>query len=432
MDFSSEAKSSHHHDTHALPPIPIQEAYLHYNKVKRQELEQDDDILYFGRELSEKQRDIWRPAGTISASVIENACNDYWKAALTTDDSPCLTDFQDATIYEHKDIPGLQIVPGILPMETQILFTSQLMHRDLADPKHKINLEADYHIPYPPPRPPPQDDLPASSSTSTPSHSFFTLPQSSPNHALHPKPPAAASSPTRTNKKPLNMAQFLASKLRWLTLGEQYDWPTRSYGITRTPFPPDLSVLVTGLFPHIRPESGVVLVYSGKDYMPVHRDVSEHCERALASFSVGCEGVFVIQKGDGDGDGNDEGERGSGGDGEEDHGGHRERNGGDEREDRKHEQQQQQQQQQQVVPRRRPDRTAAIRVRSGDCVLLSGEARWAWHAMPRTIPGTCPEPLAQWPVGTPGASEEERRAYGKWKGYMGTKRINVSCRQVWD
>ncbi|KKY24530.1 putative oxidoreductase domain containing protein [Diplodia seriata] len=86
------------------------------------------------------------------------------------------------------------------------------------------------------------------------------------------------------------MAQFLASKLRWLTLGEQYDWPTRSYGVTRTPFPGDLAALVAALFRprhDIRPQSGVVLVYSGKDYMPVHRDVSEFCQRPLASFSLG-------------------------------------------------------------------------------------------------------------------------------------------------
>ncbi|KAF4545059.1 Oxidoreductase domain containing protein [Lasiodiplodia theobromae] len=406
MEFSSEAKS-HHHDTHALPPIPIQEAYLHYNKVKRADLEQDDDLLYFGRELSEKQRDIWRPAGSISASIIENACAEYRKAALPHlgAEGPSKTEFKDAIIYEHKDIPGLQIVPGILPMETQILYTSQLMHRDLADPKHKINLEADYRIPYPPAKSEDPSDTTATTKPSVPSCSFFSYAQSSPSQQLHPKD-------TASGRKPLNMAQFLASKLRWLTLGEQYDWPTRSYGITRTPFPHDLSRLVTGLFPHIRPESGVVLIYSGKDYMPVHRDVSEFCERALASFTLGCEGIFVIEREDDRGDG-----------GEQESSGTEAPAGGQEGEG---------DQQNRLEPRRRPDKTVAIRVRSGDCILLSKEARWAWHAMPRTIAGTCPEPLAKWPVGTPGATEEEQKAYAKWKGYMSAKRINISCRQVWD
>lgn len=299
------------------------------------------------------------------------------------------------------------MAPGILPLETQILFASQLMHRDLADPKHKINIEADYHIPYPPARrqdPPSSDALQSNSSAPRPQDqdpepgSFFSYPQSSPAQMLHPRD-------ALSNKKPLNMAQFLANKLRWLTLGAQYDWPTRSYGKTTTPFPPDLSRLVGGLFPHMRPESGVVLIYSGKDYMPVHRDVSELCERALASFSLGCDGIFVLAKGgegSPDGDNNTEAPSGGGGGGKG------------------------------IEPRRRPDETVAIKVRSGDCVLLSGEARWAWHAMPRTIAGTCPERLARWPVGTPGATEGERRAFEKWKGYMGAKRINISCRQVWD
>ncbi|KAL1627120.1 hypothetical protein SLS56_006543 [Neofusicoccum ribis] len=285
-----------------------------------------------------------------------------------------------------------------------MLFTSQLMHRDLADPKHKINLEADYHIPYPlaKQQPAPESDVTPSVSEDsdlrasvTVPRSFFGYPQCSPDKVLDPKN-------DKSDIKPLNMAQFLAKKLRWLTLGAQYDWPTRSYGKTTTPFPSDLTRLVMGLFPYIRPESGVVLIYSGKDYMPVHRDVSELCERALASFSLGCDGIFVLAK-----DENDSSTEASAkGKGEEE--------------------------QTPIAPRRRPDKTVAIRVRSGDCIVLSGEARWAWHAMPRTIAGTCPEPLAKWPVGTPGATEEEKKAYGKWKGYMGAKRINISCRQVWD
>ena len=288
------------------------------------------------------------------------------------------------------------------------------MHRELSDPSHKINLQADYHIPYPVAkrqRPSTdaneafQDDTAASSNDRRPAEkpaSFFTYAQSSESDLLTPKDPSSS------QHKPLNMAQFLANKLRWLTIGDQYDWPTRSYGNSNTTFPSDLSKLITGLFPHIRPESGVVLMYSGKDFMPVHRDVSEQCERSLASFSLGCDGVFVIAR--------DENEN------ESEHGAGREEeddptvNG-----DPKH-----------IPPRRRPDRTVVIRVRSGDCIHLSGEARWAWHAMPRTISGTCPKWLSHWPAGTLGASREEEKAYQKWKGYMSGKRINVSCRQVWD
>ena len=87
-------------------------------------------------------------------------------------------------------------------------------------------------------------------------------------------------------------------KLRWLTLGDQYNWNTRSYpSESPTPFPEDIAALVTELFDDsFIPESGVVLLYSPKDYMPVHRDVSEECERGLASFTLGCDGLFIIAR----------------------------------------------------------------------------------------------------------------------------------------
>lgn len=331
--------------------------------MRRADLENDPNVhdLSKRQDFTEEQKDIWRLAGSIPASQIEAACQAY------AGGKPLSERVADVPIFEHRDFPGLQVLSGLLPPETQVLFTSCLMHRDLADPAHKINLQADYEIPYPPK---------STSGTHRFDSTFFTRERAAANDCLIPK--------VADKLKPLNSEQFLHTKLRWLTLGEQYDWPTRSYAKHATPFPHDLSTLVTGLFPHIRPESGVVLMYSAKDFMPVHRDVSEQCQRSLASFSVGCDGIFIMARGEDDGEGENE------------------------------------------------PRTVAIRVHSGDCVHLSGEARWAWHAMARTIPSTCPPHLASWPVGTPGATPEEEKAYKKWRGYMGTKRINVSCRQVWD
>lgn len=264
-------------------------------------------------------------------------------------------------------------MPGLLPPEIQVIFTSQILHRELADERHKNNLMPDYNIPFP--------DLRSDGSglelLGRPK-SFFTYPQNGTAVAnLVPKTPGSS--------KALNMAQFLTSKLRWLTIGDQYDWPTRSY--TRdgpSPFPSDLSRLVQGIFPRIKPQSGVVLLYSGKDYMPVHRDVSEECQTPLASFSLGCDGIFIVARGTDEGEGEDK------------------------------------------------PRTVAIRVRSGDCIHLDGEARWAWHAMARTIVGTCPDFLAKWPADTPNATAEEAKAYKKWSGFMAGKRLNISCRQVWE
>ncbi|KAF2197869.1 hypothetical protein GQ43DRAFT_434781 [Delitschia confertaspora ATCC 74209] len=406
MDFSATAgKSAAHHDTHALPPKFIQKAHWGYQNMKRAELETDLSIVDFGKELTDEQKRNWKPVGTIQGEKVKEACTKYASVALGKEiweEGVPKERVQDRTVFECVEFPGLQVIPGLLPPETQVLFTSQLMHRDLADVSHKINLQADYNIPYPPqsqPQPqsqttPDSDSSPPKSKPTHPSFpSFFLRPRALPEHDLIPKPDAKC--------KPLNTEQFLYSKLRWLTLGEQYDWPTRSYAKHSTAFPSDLRALVKGLFPHIRPESGVVLVYSAKDFMPVHRDVSEQCETALASFSVGCDGIFVMAKGE-DPVEDDEAEDGRGG--------------------------------KEWEKAREPPKTVAIRVRSGDVVHLEGEARWAWHAMARTIPGTCPEFLRDWPVGTQGVkrgSAEEKRLR-VWKGWMGSKRINVSCRQVWD
>lgn len=201
--------------------------------------------------------------------------------------------------------------------------------------------------------------------------------------------PLASSSPLKS----LHMAQFLLKKLRWLTLGQQYHWPTRSYsGHDSTRFPLDIAALVRGLFPDNKrignAESGVVLLYSPKDYMPVHRDVSEQCERGLASFSLGCDGLFVVAK--------DSVEETEGVGGKEE------------------------------------KKIVVLRVGSGDVVVMDGETRWAWHAMPKVLAGTCPVFMRDWPAGSEGSVGVQEGAFERWKGYMAGKRLNISCRQVFE
>jgi alkylated DNA repair protein alkB family protein 1 len=263
-----------------------------------------------------------------------------------------------------------------------MLLVSKIMHRGLANPHHKTNINLDYDIPYP---------VPAvhSESQQPPDPSFFTSRQSSADQILTPKDKDAEGNPKAKDPnhklKPLNMSQFLQKKLRWLTLGDQYQWSTRSYsGADITPFPPDIASMVTGIFPWLRPESGVVLLYSRTDYMPVHRDVSELCERGLVSISLGCDGLFVVATDTNEGETEDEG------------------------------------------------KILVVRVRSGDVVQMDGETRWAWHAMPKIMGGTCPEFMEQWPAGSEADTGEKNGAYEKWKGYMTGKRINLSCRQVWE
>jgi alkylated DNA repair protein alkB homolog 1 len=262
---------------------------------------------------------------------------------------------------------GLRLLPSLLPPECQVILLDRLFHRELSNPLHKTNLYEDYEIPFPP----------VGGGEGLHGPSFFSYPESSKSQIFKPLR-------SLSKHKPLNNSQFLRKKLRWLTIGTQYDWNTREYPTSSpTPFPEDIEKLVTALFQNsFTPESGVVLLYSPKDYMPVHRDVSEECERGLASFSLGCDGLFLIS---------------------------RDKNAEDDKTDEGREQD-----------------IVVIRVRSGDVVQMGGETRWAWHAMPKVMAGTCPSWLEEWPAGN-GTPEE----YDKWKGYMKGKRLNISCRQVW-
>ncbi|RDW78456.1 hypothetical protein BP5796_06308 [Coleophoma crateriformis] len=359
-------KEHHGHDTHAIPPQAICNAYKKYQRMEDKDVDADPEVLDFGRGLSDAQKEKLVEVGRVQSELIAEAQRKF--KAFGQEEVQPAEDVQlpeACTVYEHKDFPGLKLFPSLLPPECQVLLLSRLLHRDLSQPKHKTNISQDYDIPFP-----------------TNLESLFTLPPSSRSSTFKPLD-------KERSRKTLQPTQVLHKKLRWLTLGTQYDWPTRSYpppSETETQFPQDIAKLVNTLFPSFIPESGVVLFYSTKDYMPVHRDVSETAERALASFTLGSDGLFVVSL---------------------DH------------EDATPEQ---------LQDENRDMKLAVIRVRSGDVVQMGGETRWCWHAMPKIMGGTCPEAMMEWPADEEGAPKE----YDKWRGFMRTKRVNLSCRQVWD
>ncbi|KAG7147497.1 Alpha-ketoglutarate-dependent dioxygenase abh1 like protein [Verticillium longisporum] len=63
-----------------------------------------------------------------------------------------------------------------------------------------------------------------------------------------------------------------------------------------------------------------------------------------------------------------------------------------------------------------------LRLRSGDAIYMTQEARFAWHGVPKVLKGTCPEWLQDWPA--------EEGKYEGWKGWMKNKRINLNVRQM--
>lgn len=248
-----------------------------------------------------------------------------------------------------------------------------MLHRDLANPSHKTNVHLHHSIPY-------NDLFPNSkvelgSQSGSQDLSFFDVdPESSSIFpAIHPEA-----------HTPLTISQFLNRRLRWLTLGGQYDWTKKAYPEESPPgFPEDVAELTRGLFPHTRAEAAIVNFYSPGDTLSIHRDVSEYSDVGLVSISLGCDGIFIA--------------------GLED-------------------------------PRTKEIKHVAVRLRSGDAVYMSGPSRFAWHGIPQVLADTCPSWLKDWPADSSlsGVGLQDSTRFEAWRGWMANKRINLNIRQMSD
>ena len=186
----------------------------------------------------------------------------------------------------------------------------------------------------------------------------------------------------RASHKPLAISGFLNRKLRWMTLGGQYDWTEKRYPAENAPsFPEDIADFVHHIFPGMRPEAAILNLYTPGDTLSVHRDVSEECDNELVSLSFGCDGIFIVGLDSKTGE---------------------------------------------------EPTSVVVRLRSGDAVVMSGSARFAWHGIPQVIRNSCPVSLGLWPAmadndSTPRIGEDP---YEAWRGWMSDKRINLNVRQM--
>lgn len=182
-----------------------------------------------------------------------------------------------------------------------------------------------------------------------------------PNMILEPKDPSV--------HKPITVKQMLEKHLRWVTLGGQYDWTKKQYPEEKPPqFPSRIAQLIQGMFPNIEPQAAILNLYTPGDTLSLHRDVSEECDQPLVSISIGCDALFMVANMDG-------------------------------------------------------SKNQVIRLRSGDAVLMSEQSRYAWHAVPKVLAGTCPDELRDWPSAS-------HASHPHWKGWLGNKRINLNMRQM--
>ncbi|KAI1810476.1 hypothetical protein GGS20DRAFT_589512 [Poronia punctata] len=244
---------------------------------------------------------------------------------------------KDAPIYFHPLLPGLLIIPSLVPLNLQRCLLSKIIHRDLSNPTHKTNLHLHYNLPY------------REEETNNDGRSFFSYSPDA-SERLVPKDPDV--------HKPLSIKQVLERRLSWVTLGGQYNWTEREYPSEEPPtFPEDISGFLHTLFPETIAQAAIVNFYTPGDTMMMHRDVSEQTDKGLVSLSIGCDALFMIAPNEYGKVADEEKKKGHSG---------------------------------------KP--YLLLRLRSGDAIYMSEESRYAWHGVPKVLKGTCPGALADWPA----------------------------------
>ncbi|CAI6331825.1 unnamed protein product [Periconia digitata] len=349
-------------DPYQRPPDGIRTVYKKYQKMKPSQLDLDVDIV----DLLPSDLDLDRNAKVRVVNELDAARLTASFGAFAGGDVHASSVRGGSVqgklaVYEHQDMPGLHIIPSLLPSEIQPILLSKLLHRDLSHPLHLTNIHTHYNVAYPPGN-----------------ASFFSLSPTSPDAVAHPLDPSV--------HRPLNAAQLLNKKMRWVTLGGQYDWTQKKYpDASPPPFPSDIGQLLNGVFSDTKAEAAIVNLYSPGDTLSVHRDVAESSATGLISVSLGCDAIFVIGTTSPSG-------TSAGGDTVE-------------------------------------EKVIVLRLRSGSAVYMSGSSRFAWHGVPQIVPGTCPDALKSWPAA---ANSQEVDEYENWRGWMEGKRVNLNVRQMWD
>ena len=220
-------------------------------------------------------------------------------------------------VYGIKGVEGFIYVPEALTAAEQVHFMQQSFMSYAKHP-NATNLDAHYE---------------------TPTEGFFPYFKAQADVSLMKK-----SDKNISVFKAEEVENKLIRKIRWITLGYQYNWTTKEYNFDEidasTVFPTDLAqwtrqaVEALGFGPNYRPEAGIVNFYQPDDTLTGHVDRSEKNMTApLVSLSMGRSAIFLL--------------------------------GGRSRED---------------APVR------AIIVRSGDLSILSGPSRLLFHGVPKILP----------------------------------------------
>ncbi|OCF45336.1 alkylated DNA repair protein AlkB [Kwoniella heveanensis CBS 569] len=205
-----------------------------------------------------------------------------------------------------------------------------------------------------------------------------------------------------SDKLGIKTVEQVTREMRWANLGWVYQWSTKSYDFSRDkpiPFPPQLAAICSevvssvpwgevfsGQSPDAKcgwenwpkdyaPDTGIVNFYQIKDTLMGHVDRSElDPARPLVSLSIGHAAVLLLGSAS------------------------------------------------------RHDPPRPIIIRSGDCLIMSGSGRQAYHGVPRILEGTLPSHFELSPADSdPSSTSSTMKAA---KQFIASARININARQV--
>lgn len=190
--------------------------------------------------------------------------------------------------------------------------------------------------------------------------------------------PAAAADQTRLWERHVEQpAESLLGKLKWATVGYQYQWTPRRYDPSCfSPFPEALERLGAELagacgWP-LHPEAAIINLYHPSSTMGGHKDDAEPNQSApIVSISLGLDAIYLL--------------------------------GGETKE---------------TPP-------IAMRLHSGDVIVQGGRSRGYVHGVPRLLPGTLPPHLL--PAAISEGCRAELAPFAEW---LGAHRLNINVRQV--
>ncbi|KAK6526151.1 hypothetical protein TWF281_011187 [Arthrobotrys megalospora] len=365
-------------EAHVTAPRSVRDLQKYYQKLPTEFIPSTPQILDLHVLNSQIIDSSLKFAETISLETLAEVYGQFLGQDVD------VSTLEAVNVYEHRFLPGLRILPSLLPIPVQETLLSKLLLRDLSNKEHLTNVHLHYNVPYP-----------------DADESFFDLPKST---TFPPKDPDV--------HKPLGVVDVLEKKLRWMTLGGQYDWTAKEYPDgPPVQFPKDIRDLVHGIFPTIEPEAAICNTYSPGDTLSTHRDVSEEADKDLISISIGCDALFLISLSPESPDEQasippttpaptpQQPRRQSKNKGKEPP----------------------------PPPPPLDEHTLIIRIRSGDAVVMGGQSRWAWHGVPKVIGDTCPEELTQWPNSN---RDDDNKI--DWTGWMRRKRVNLNIRQMYE